>query len=764
MAVPRAGNSEATPIEEWVFEDFGSLNTKVERPAVGETEFYWTQNWMPIATGRLRTLYAEGSNLYSASGATVVYTYSYIIKGTAYWAVFLSDGSAVQVRVSDGAQTAIGTAGTFYSSSTPTLLPACAQFQNKYLAIVNTLNTSNYWLWDSANLYGSTTSGGGTTTTSLSPDYTIVNGGTGYTSVPTVTVYGGSGTATATAKVKNGSVTELTINPGSGYALNDQPIIYFTGGGSDNQAAAVPIVSNTSSTVTGITILTGGSGYTTASAITFSGGGGSGASATITGLTNTAGGAITSIAITQGGSGYTSAPSISVSVGTGATFNVQISSGVITGMTLISGGTGYYGNPQVTIVGTGTGAVVNAILNGSGVITGFNIVSPGKNYGSGTTSAVITGGNKAAAATIGLMPIGTSGTTIETYQNRVWIGNGINFYATGANTVANFAASAGGVLAQITDSSLRSQIVRLAQSSGYLYIFGDSSITVLTNVQTSTAGVTSYNLSNVDPQVGTSWRDCVTSFGRALIFANPSGVYALYGGSAEKVSAMLDGLFLNANWSSLTPTAAVATIYNIRVFMMNFTTINPYTGGTVTLMAMWDGQKWFIGTQNKQPVFIQTQEVNSVIQAWGTDGTNLYPMFQTASTILQKVWQTKLRKAPNYTSFKRALRLYFVANNNGTDKNPAFTLTADTDASSGIPISLNLQQSAFSFVNASGNPIQFQNNANQNIYFFPAPPLNIIGTGLSTYGRMIGYSLATTASDLDIISFTTQFGEFAPFG
>ena len=77
---------------------------------------------------------------------------------------------------------------------------------------------------------------------------------------------------------------------------------------------------------------------------------------------------------------------------------------------------------------------------------------------------------------------------------------------------------------------------------------------------------------------------------------------------------------------------------------------------------------------------------------------------------------------------------------------------------------MNLQQSAFSFVNASGNPIQFQNNANQNIYFFPAPPLNIIGTGLSTYGRMIGYSLATTASDLDIISFTTQFGEFAPFG
>jgi hypothetical protein len=763
MPLPRAGNSQETPIEEWVFEDFGTLNTKVTRPAVGETEFYWTQNLMPIATGRLRTLYAEGTTVYTASGLTVVYIFSYILQGTAYWAVFLSDGSAIQVlATSPYTTTTIAASGTFYSSSTPTLIPACAQFQNKYLAIVNTLNTSNYWLWDGTRLYGSTTTSG-TTTTSLSPDYTILNGGTGYTSNPTVTVYGGGGTATATAKVKNGSVTELTISPGSGYALNDQPIIYFTGGGSDNQAVAVPVVSTTTGSVSAVTILNGGSGYTAASTITFSGTGGSGAAATITGLTSTGGGAITSIAITQGGSGYTGVVTATASVGTGAVFNVQTSSGGISSMTLVSGGSGYFGDPQVTIVGAGTGAVVNAKLNTTGNITGFDIVSPGKNYTS-ATSAVISGGNKSASATISLMPIGVSGTTVETYQNRVWIANGINFYATGANTVANFATSTGGVLAQITDNSLRSQITRLAQSSGYLYIFGDSSITVLTNVQTSTTGLTTYNLSNVDPQVGTSWRDCVTAFGRALIFANPSGVYALYGGSAEKVSPMLDGLFLKANWSSTTPTAAVATIYNIRVFMMNFTTVNPYTGATVTLMAMWDGQKWFVGTQNKQPNFIQTQEVNSVIQAWGTDGTNLYPMYQTASSTLQKVFQTKIRKAPNYTSFKRALRLYFVATNNGADSSPSFALSADTDASLGVPINLTLQQLALNFVNNSNASIQFQSNSNQNINFFSSPPVSIIGTGLSTYGRMIGYTLTTTASDLDIISFTTQFGEFAPFG
>jgi len=771
MGVPRAGNSQETPIEEWVFEDFGSLNTKVERPAVGETEFFWTQNWMPIAVGRLRTLYAEGATIYSASGATIVYDYSYILQGIPYWAVFLSDGSAVQVLVNNPyTTTVIGTAGTFYSSSTPAQLPACAQFQNKYLAIVNNIGPSNYWLWDGSHLFGSTTSGL-TTTTSLSPDTTVINAGSGYTSAPTVTVYGGSGSGAAvTATVKNGTVTQLTVtNPGSAYSLNDQPTLIFSGGGSDTTATLVPVVSKQTGGISQVVVLNGGSSNlsTASPSPTLTGGGATTqAQIVVTGSTYNGSGSssqVTSIGIISGGSGYTGQPTVTWTgiTGTPPTLFFKIALGEITGITIVNGGTGYNGPPTVNIVGDGTGASFQANVSG-GAITSFTKLAGGSGYTKAT--AQLTGGNNAASGTVSLMPIGTQGTTVETYQNRVWVGNGINLTASGPGTVANFAVSAGGVLATLTDSTLRAQITRLAQSSGYLYIFGDSSISVISNVTTSTAGVTSYNLVNVDPQMGTSWRDSVSALGRALVFANPSGVYTLYGGAAEKVSNQLDGLFLNANWASPTPTSAIATIFNNRVYMLNFTTINPYTANTQTMMAMWDGQRWFTSTQIKQPIFIQTQEINSVITAWGSDGTNLFPMFQTPSTILQKVWQTKLRKAPNYTTYKRALRLYFVANNNGADKNPAFTLSADTDAMSGTNIALTLQQGSYTFVNTSGSPIQFQSNANQNLYFFPSPPLNIIGTGMSTYGRMLGYTLQTTASDLDIISFTTQFGEFAPFG
>jgi hypothetical protein len=760
MAVPRAGNSEATPIEEWVFEDFGSINTKVPRAAVPDNEFAWSQNWMPIGVGRMRTLYAEGSTLINAGSKTIIYVYAFNLNSVSYWAVFYSDGTAVQVSGSGATTTISSVSGTFYGPANGYQAPACAQFQNKYLAIVNTLQQSNYWIWDGTSLYGCVTASG-TATASLSPDYTIANAGLGYTSAPTVAITapaGGGTTATATATVKNGSVTALTFtNPGAGYALNEQPVVTISGGGSDTQASATATLSTTTGGVSAIYITNGGTGYTTASVLTFAGGGGgSGAQAVITGLSN---GAITAIAIVNAGTGYTSAPTVSASVGASASFVVQVASGQVTAVSVTTGGSGYYGDPAVSIVGDGTGAVVTAVVAG-GAVTGFTVVAPGKNY---TRAAVIiSGGNKSATVTVSLMPIGTSGTTVETYQNRVWIGNGINLLGSGPNTVANFATSAGGVLAQLTDSSLRAQITRIAQSSGYLYIFGDSSITVLTNVQTSTAGVTSYNLANVDPQVGTSWRDSVTAFGRALVFANPSGVYALYGGAAEKVSAQLDGLFLNANYSATIPASAVATIYNIRVFTMLMTTVNPYTGASQSMMVMWDGQKWFTSTQIKQPLFIQTQEIGSNIVSWGTDGKNLYPMFQTASSSLPKNFQTKLRKAPNYTSFKRALRFFFVTQNNGAENNPSFTLAADTDLLNGTPQTLTLLQNSVVF--SGSGTITFTGAASAPINFAVVPPVDVDGIAISAYGRLLGYTLTTNASDLDIISFTTQYGEFAPFG
>ncbi|AXA66751.1 phage tail tube protein [Pseudomonas oryzihabitans] len=71
----------------------------------------------------------------------------------------------------------------------------------------------------------------------------VSNGGSGYTSAPTVAITGGGGSgATATAAISNGAVTGVTItNPGSGYT--SAPTIAFSGGAGTGAAATAAVSS-----------------------------------------------------------------------------------------------------------------------------------------------------------------------------------------------------------------------------------------------------------------------------------------------------------------------------------------------------------------------------------------------------------------------------------------------------------------------------------------------------------------------------------------
>jgi hypothetical protein len=138
---------------------------------------------------------------------------------------------------------------------------------------------------------------------------TITNGGSGYTTAPSVSVSGGGGSgATLTATVNNGRVTALTVEtPGEGYT--SIPTITI-----DAPTATPAVVA--SPTVTGGVVATGtlaitnpGSGYATAPTVTISGGPGTGA----TGTAKVVNGQVTQVSITAGGSGYTSPVTVTLS-------------------------------------------------------------------------------------------------------------------------------------------------------------------------------------------------------------------------------------------------------------------------------------------------------------------------------------------------------------------------------------------------------------------------------------------------------------------
>ena len=130
-------------------------------------------------------------------------------------------------------------------------------------------------------------------------DVMITNGGSGYTSVPTVVFSapsGGGTTATGTAVGPTGVASVTMTTNGNGYSSTSPPTVTFSFGGGGSGAAGTAVVSSTG-TVTGVTMTNHGSGYTSAPLVTIALPT-SGAQATATATLQTS---VTDVTMTNGG-------------------------------------------------------------------------------------------------------------------------------------------------------------------------------------------------------------------------------------------------------------------------------------------------------------------------------------------------------------------------------------------------------------------------------------------------------------------------------
>jgi hypothetical protein len=267
-------------------------------------------------------------------------------------------------------------------------------------------------------------------------DVNITTGGSGYTSVPSVTFSGGSGTgATAVAVLQNGSVTKVIITDGGddytsapnvtfGTAWTSSTVVTFgqqlfvanrlytvTVAGTTGSSAPTHLsgaASNGTATLTfagapatGTTGIKYGAGYSELPTVTFVGDG-EGASAYFSGVKSEAklvpiisGGQLVGIQIDDGGVGYTFATLNVNGDGTGATISADLSpgdvntlqanielltlDGRIMSVPVISGGWGYAA-ASVTIEGDGTGATASAVIGPRGEIKKIVITNYGQNY------------------------------------------------------------------------------------------------------------------------------------------------------------------------------------------------------------------------------------------------------------------------------------------------------------------------------------------------------------------------------------------------
>ena len=637
-----------------VVKQFKGVNTKANRTAIGDDEFYWLENAMPIGYGNLK-ITPTYSNVGSVTFSnTVTFYCSANIGLVDYLVAFEADGSAEYVRLDTNAKGTIGAAGTFSGSGVN-----ISQWKNDRILIGDP--AKGYFTWDGTNLIfiGSVGQIG------------IVQGGTGYTSAPAV----------------------IISAPNSANGV---------------QATAVATI--TANVVSSILITEAGTGYTSSPTVTFNGGGGSGANA-VSGITTFATGTV-SVLVTAGGTGYTNASNLTVTIAGGGGANAAgqgiVAGGIVTQVVMTNVGSGYTNASNITVTiagGGGTNATAKAIIN-----TGTNV-------------------------------------GIQSFSGRVWIANGRTVTYSAAGSYSDFTSiSAGGVT--LTDATLHGNITQLLSANNFLYIFGDDSINVFSDVRVTNAGTTLFTNTNVSASVGSKLPYAIYPYFRSVLFMNNYGIYALVGSTTTKVSDALDGVFPYIDFTSPVYAGQVL-LNNILCAAFNF----KYTGGLGTssssryIQAIFFEKKWFFTSAGSDLAYIASAPLAGKINLYGTNGNSCVRLYADSTSNISSYVQTSLNPMKDPIRTKQALKVGIEA----TLTNAAqLTVTVDSERGSSTPVLLG---ELVTWINNLSNVISWTNNSSVVITWYGGGGYTLYKTDAKQWGKYLGMTVTSTGANFVINGF-----------
>jgi len=345
--------------------------------------------------------------------------------------------------------------------------------------------------------------------------------------------------------------------------------------------------------------------------------------------------------------------------------NTIAAAGTIQNPSRVNVGFAQYGSKYILIVAKQTNGYF--IWDGTTFFVPGGPLPPGTSYTPNGGSLVTT------------MPLGISGTAIEIYTGRVWIANGPTITFSAPGSVVDFSSADGGGNFTSSDSFLRVGFTQLKQTNGFLYLIADSSVNYISGVQTSGATpITTFTNQNADPEAGTSWPAAVDVFNRDILFANAFGAQVSYGGAVTKISEMLDGVYNTVtNFGNISPSAAKAIVFGKKIWILLLPIIDPVTGQQVNKLLMWNGKQWWASVQDVNLVYIQFQEINSVLTAWGTDGKSVYQLFARPSVNFTKIAQTKLWDKPGGYQFTKFVNRLWGIVRYYSPLSPAITVSID---------------------------------------------------------------------------------------
>jgi hypothetical protein len=772
---------------------FRGLNTRPNRTALDNEEFAWLENVQPIGFGNLKVVPTYSNTGISWSN-TVSSIFSCNINNVEYIVAFELNGGAEYYRPDTNTKATLATAGTFSNASV-----RMKQWKNERAIIADPAKGYFTWDGTSVVVVGSigtagiTNPGTGYTTapsvTVSAPNatngvqatmiatisnnagtvqsVTMGNIGSGYTSVPAVTFSAPSSPygvqAQGSAVVSGSTVIGISItNPGYGY--NTAPTITISGGAGVN-ANATAVLGN--GIVTGLTITNAGSGYiptsvtasitsnATTNILTVSAvstgnivpgmavvGPNLASNTTIVSLRSASGGVGTyNITPAQNVASQTMTivPGISFSGGGGSNAAaiaapITFAQGTV-GAIVTNSGSGYTSTPTVTFTGGGAtrNATGTAIVFG-GMVTSIIVTDPGAGYTSNAT-VTLTGGGATAPATAQSVVTNQPLSDVASFQGRVWLSQGRTVYYSAAGQYNDFiSVSAGNEL--ITDDTLHSNITSLTSANNFLYVFGDDSINVFSDVRVNTNGTTTFTNTNVSASTGSSYADGIFPYFRSLLFINNYGVFALIGATVSKISDALDGVVPLIDFTQPVSGGQVL-INNILSAAFNVVYNDPVAGARPIQLVFFD-KKWFVTSQDS-PVRVLPVATARQLFLYGTSGTNLLKFYADSSSAISSTIKSALWPMQDTIRDKQALKFGIEAS---TSSGASINVTVDSETNTS-PV--YVVSNKVIWTNNSGSTVAWTNNSSATVIWIAGSGYSLYKSDAQQYGKYLGLTLTSTS-------------------
>jgi len=495
-----------------------------------------------------------------------------------------------------------------------------------------------------------------------------------------------------------GSVGTIAVTAGgSGYT--SAPSVQISAPNEANGVQATAVATIVANAVSYITLTEAGTGYTAAPTVTLSGGGGSGATA-IASYTTFKPGTV-SVTVLNGGSGYTNAANITVSFsgggGANAAATAVTSGNIITQIVMTNPGSGYTSAPTVTITGGG----------GSNAVVRANVV---------TNDAV----------------------DVATFSGRVWVAQGRTVYYSAANSYSDFISVSAGAVT-LTDSTLHNQIRALLSANNFLYIFGDDSINVFSDVRVTNTGFTLFTNTNVSASVGSRRINAIFPNFRYVLFLNQYGIYALVGSTTSKISDALDGIFPLIDFTQPIYGGQVL-LNNILCAAFNFYYNDP-VAGLRPIQAVFFDRKWFVTSQGAIK-YTSSVSFEGQQRLYGSNGTNLVRLYGDSTANVSSTIKSALWPMGDPIRDKQALKFGVEAI---ISQGGGFNATVDSEV--GSSPSYNLADNQVIWTNIFGNTVGWTNNASATIGWINSG-YQLYKSDAQQWGKYLGLTLSSNSAGI----------------